>query len=56
MSDDKKSICDMFDVIVDGPFIQELRVITLPFRGSSNQRIIDVKKSLAVEKVILYKY
>lgn len=30
----------MFDVIVDGPFILELRDITLPFRGSSNQKII----------------
>jgi anaerobic ribonucleoside-triphosphate reductase activating protein len=29
-----------FDVVVDGPFIEELRDITLPFRGSSNQRII----------------
>jgi anaerobic ribonucleoside-triphosphate reductase activating protein len=30
-----------FDVVVDGPFIEELRDITLPFRGSSNQRIIN---------------
>ena len=30
------------DVIIDGPFIQELRDITLPFRGSSNQNIIRV--------------
>lgn len=32
------------DVIVDGPFVKELRDITLPFRGSSNQRIIKVKE------------
>lgn len=32
------------DVIVDGPFIQELRDITLPFRGSSNQKIIKIKE------------
>lgn len=30
-----------FDVVIDGPFIEELRDITLPFRGSSNQRIIN---------------
>ena len=46
MSDDKKSICNMFDVIVDGPFIQELRDITLPFRGSSNQKIISNDKPI----------
>ena len=40
MTDDKKAICELFDVIVDGPFVQELRDITIPFRGSSNQKII----------------
>ena len=40
MSDDKKIISEMFDVVVDGPFVQELRDISLPFRGSSNQKII----------------
>lgn len=34
------------DVIVDGRYIDEERDITLPFRGSKNQRIIDVKKSM----------
>lgn len=33
------------DVLVDGPFIQEKKVLDLPFRGSTNQRIIDLKKS-----------
>ena len=35
-----KDICSYCDVIVDGPFIEELKDISLPFRGSSNQRII----------------
>ena len=42
------------DVLVDGAYIDELRDISLPFRGSSNQRIIDVEKSLTENKVILW--
>lgn len=39
------------DVIVDGPFVESLRDADLLFRGSSNQRIIDVKRSCASGKV-----
>ena len=42
------------DILVDGRFVAELKDISLSFRGSSNQRIIDVKKSLEFDKVILY--
>lgn len=35
-----------FNVIVDGMFVEEKRDITLAFRGSSNQRIIDVQKTI----------
>ena len=42
------------DVLVDGPYIDEKRNISLKFRGSENQRIIDVKKSLQEQEVILY--
>lgn len=38
------------DVLVDGPFVKELRNTELPFRGSENQRIIDVQKYLRGEK------
>ncbi len=41
------------DVLVDGQFKIELKDISLKFRGSSNQRIIDVKKTLASGKVTL---
>ena len=37
----------LIDVLVDGEFVEELRDITLRFRGSANQRILDVPKSLA---------
>lgn len=46
-------ILDNIDVLVDGKFVQNLKKITLNFRGSSNQRIIDVKKTRAAGKVIL---
>lgn len=41
------------DVLVDGPFIEDLKDITLKFRGSSNQRLIDLKKSLLQQQIIL---
>lgn len=42
------------DVIVDGKFIEELKDLSLRFKGSSNQRTIDVKKSLASGNIVLY--
>lgn len=41
-----KDILDAVDVLVDGRYIEELRDVSLPFRGSSNQRIIKMKKKL----------
>ena len=43
------------DVMVDGRFIEKKRDITLAFRGSSNQRIIDVKKTLEKGNIIKWK-
>ena len=47
-------VIESCDVIVDGDYKDDLRDITLPFRGSSNQRIIDVKKSLQARKIVLW--
>lgn len=48
-------ILNMCDVIVDGPYIEEQRDITLPFRGSKNQRLIDVKETIKQNKIVQYK-
>lgn len=42
------------DVLVDGPFVDELKDISLVFRGSSNQRVIDVQKTLQSGQIVLY--
>ena len=47
-------IINYLDVVVDGPYIDELRDISLPYCGSKNQRVIDVKKSLQSSGVVLY--
>ncbi len=47
-------ILQYIDVLVDGEFIEDLKDISLAFRGSSNQRIIDVKRSLESGKVCLW--
>lgn len=42
------------DILVDGRFINSKKDITLKWRGSSNQRVIDIKKSIKENKIILY--
>ena len=44
----------LLDVLVDGPFIEEQKNISLRFRGSENQRLIDMKKTLATGEVTLW--
>lgn len=47
-----KDLLNNVDTLIDGPFILEQRHLSLKFRGSSNQRIIDVKKSLMQNKIV----
>ncbi|MGN0164688.1 MAG: anaerobic ribonucleoside-triphosphate reductase activating protein [Lachnospiraceae bacterium] len=48
-----EEILKLTDVIVDGRFVEELKSLSLVFRGSSNQRIIDVKKSFKTGEVVI---
>ena len=47
-------IINNLDVVIDGRYEKDKRDITLKWRGSSNQRVIDVKKSIISNSVILY--
>jgi len=49
----RKEILAFCDVLVDGLFVEELKNLKLKFRGSSNQRIIDIQASLASHEVRL---
>ena len=49
-----KELIALFDVLVDGKYVEELKDIRLKFRGSSNQRVIDVQKSLKEKACVLY--
>ena len=50
----QRELLELLDVLVDGPFIEKLRDPDLLFRGSSNQRLIDVQKTLYAGEVILW--
>ncbi len=53
-TENTKPLVALFDVLVDGAYVEALHDIRLKFRGSSNQRIIDVQKTLKEGKCILY--
>ena len=49
-----RELLEGLDVLVDGPFVEEKKNLTLRFRGSENQRLIDVPASLKTGRVILW--
>ena len=49
-----KEFLSYLDVLVDGPFVMSKKDLTLRFRGSSNQRLIDVPASLREEQIVLW--
>lgn len=52
--DCRMNVVKMCDTLIDGRYINKLKDLSLKFRGSSNQRIIDVKKSLRQNEIITY--
>ncbi|MBQ3417637.1 MAG: anaerobic ribonucleoside-triphosphate reductase activating protein [Ruminococcus sp.] len=47
-------LLSLIDILVDGPYVEELRNIMLQFRGSENQRVIDLKKTLQQGKAVIW--
>ena len=49
-----RKVLELCDVVVDDRYVEELKDIGLPWRGSSNQRVIDVQETLKQNKIVLY--
>lgn len=54
IAEQRKEIISNVDVLVDGEYVDEQKDLSLKFRGSKNQRVIDVWQSLVQNKVVLY--
>lgn len=52
--DIRNNLLHLIDVLVDGKFVKWLADVNYPYAGSTNQRVIDVQKTLKSEKIILY--
>jgi len=52
-SEAQKALLAELDVLVDGPFLLEQRTLALPWRGSKNQRVVDVPASLAAGRAVI---
>lgn len=54
-NESRKMLLGYIDMLIDGPYVEELKDLSLIFRGSRNQRIIDVQSSLKEQRVVLEK-
>lgn len=54
LTDEEKKVVEQCDILVDGAYVETLKDVTLAFRGSTNQRIIDVQESLKQNEIVLY--
>lgn len=54
MTNIRKKIISQCDILIDGQYIESQRDISLPYRGSSNQRLIDIKQTLEKGKIVLW--
>lgn len=52
-TDAQKALLQEVDVLIDGPFLLEKRTLSLPWRGSPNQRVIDVPASLTSGQIVI---
>ncbi len=50
----RRGIIKLCDIVIDGRYIDSKRDVTLAYRGSKNQRVIDVQKTLTQGKIVLY--
>ena len=51
-TEDTDELLSMIDVLVDGPFCEELKDITLKFRGSSNQRVLNLRETIRTGNIV----
>ncbi len=54
--DETDELLSLLDILVDGRFVEELKNISLVFRGSSNQRIIDMNKTRQTGEIVIANY
>ncbi len=53
LGEEEQKLLGLCDILIDGKFVEEEKSLEISFRGSKNQRIIDIKKSLEEGKVVL---